>query len=150
MEVLGSIYIDRFQRVAFVKYILSQIYNHCIQNCKFWLYGDCRNFCFLKKILPKSYVFFCPKTSHFHNPSMIGFRKLCDSSMNNIFNVLSIGLQYTLSFKWTDVGLKCLIIITSKGQSLNSRQVYEKFPILKQSIIVIHFLSLLIVIELSL
>ena len=62
--------------------------------------------------------FFCPKTSNFHSPGMIGHRKLCDSSVNIIFDVLSIGLQYTLSFKWTDFGLKCLVTITSKGQSL--------------------------------
>ena len=42
---------------------------------------------------------FYPKTSNFHNSEMIGRRKLTDLSMNNIFNVLSIGLQYTLSFK---------------------------------------------------
>ena len=47
-----------------------------------------------------SYIcFFYPKTSNFHNSEMIGRRKLTDLSMNNIFNVLSIGLQYTLSFK---------------------------------------------------
>ena len=43
--------------------------------------------------------FFYPKTSNFHNSGMIGRRNLSDPSMNNILNVLSIGLQYTLSFK---------------------------------------------------
>ena len=49
---------------------------------------------------------------------MVGRRKLPDSSINNIFNVLSIDLQYTLSFKRPNFGLKCLVKITPKVQSL--------------------------------
>ena len=45
------------------------------------------------------FIFFYPKTSNFHNSGMIGGRNLSDPSMNNILNVLSIDLQYTLSFK---------------------------------------------------
>ena len=78
-------------------------------------------FCFLKKIFSKSsyiYGFFYPKTSNFDNSGMAGRGNLSDTSMNNIFNVLLIGLQYTLWFKQLDFGLKCLVTITSKGQSL--------------------------------
>ena len=126
MEVLDNIYINRCQLVGFVKYVLSQIYNHCIQNCTFW----CGNFCFLKKIFSKSsyiYVFY-RETSDFRNPEMSGRRKLCDSSINNIFNVPSIGLQYKLSFKWTDFGLKCLVTKTSKGQSLKFKDSVWNTP----------------------
>ena len=35
-EILDNIYIDRFLLLAFVKYILSQIYSHYIRNCSFW------------------------------------------------------------------------------------------------------------------
>ena len=35
-----------------------------------------------------------------------------------VFNFLSIGLQYTLLFKRRDFGLKCLVTITPKVQSL--------------------------------
>ena len=69
--------------------------------------------------------------------------------MHNIYNVLSIDLQYTLSFKWPDLGLKCRVTITSKGQSLKFKAsvLYEIFPFLKQAKIVNHFLNLLIVTE---
>ena len=45
-------------------------------------------------------------------------RKLPDLSLNNIFSVLSIGLQYTLSFKWPDFGPKLRVPKLPKGQSL--------------------------------
>ena len=48
-------------------------------------------------------MFFYPKASNFHNSGMIGRRKLSDASVNNIFNILSIGLQYTL----TDTDRNC-------------------------------------------
>ena len=44
-------------------------------------------------------VFFNSKTINFHNSGIVG-------------NVLSIGLQYTLSFKSSDFSLKCLFTIT--------------------------------------
>ena len=58
---------------------------------------------FLKSI----YIyFFYVKASNFHNSVVVGRRKLPDLSLNNIFSAPSIGLQYTLSFKQTDFGLK--------------------------------------------
>ena len=50
--ILDNIYIDRSLRVAFVKYILSQIYSHCIQNCNFQNFlaiaeNSCNMLCFL-------------------------------------------------------------------------------------------------------
>ena len=42
-----------------------------------------------------------------HNSGMVGRRKLPDPSLNCIFTALSIGVQYTLSFQWTNFGLKC-------------------------------------------
>ena len=104
-EILDNIYIDRFLYLAFVKYILLQIYSHCIGNCTFWYFLAIVETCFLKKIFSKySYIYvgFYPKTINFHNSGIVG-------------NVLSIGLQYTLSFKWPDFGLKYLVTITPKG-----------------------------------
>ena len=122
------------------------------------------NFCFLSKIFSKScYIYVCvlPETSNFHNSDMIGQRndwsekwlvreiigqrKLPDSSMNNVFNVLSIGLHCTLSFKRPDFGLKCLVTTTPKVQSLKFKSMYKW-----NRRIVPHFLNLLIVIELLL
>ena len=104
---------------------------------------------------------FYPETSNFHNSDMIGQRndwsekwlvremigqrKLPDSSMNNVFNVLSIGLHCTLSFKRPDFGLKCLVTTTPKVQSLKFKSMYKW-----NRRIVPHFLNLLIVIELLL
>ena len=67
---------------------------------------------------PLIFMFFYPKTSNFHNSGMVGCRELSGSSMYNISNVLLIGLQLTLSFKWLDFGLKCLVTTAPKGQSL--------------------------------
>ena len=129
MEVLDIIYIDRFQLVAFFKYIVSQIYNYCIQNCYFMEIVE--TFVFWRKYFQSLLTFiFCfyPKTSNFYNPRIIGRRKLCDSLMNNIFNVLLIGFQCTLSFKWTDFDLKCLVIITSKVLSSKFKAIVWNIP----------------------
>ena len=61
---------------------------------------------------------FYAETNNFNNSEIVGRRKLPDPSMNNIFNFLSIDLQYAVSFKRADFGLKCLVAITPKGQSL--------------------------------
>ena len=93
LEVLVNICIDRFLLVAFVKYILSQIYSHCIQNWAFWYFIKIvETFVFWRKYFqgPLIFMFFYPKASNFHNPGMIGRRNLHDPSMNNILNVLSI------------------------------------------------------------
>ena len=45
---------------------------------------------------------------------MVGRRKLSDPSLNRIFNVLSIGVQYMFSFQWTNFGLKCLILVADR------------------------------------
>ena len=49
---------------------------------------------------------------------MAGRKMLPDPSVKNIFDVLSIGLQYTLSLKLPDFDLKCHVKITPNGQSL--------------------------------
>ena len=58
MEVLDNIFINRFLLVAFVRYILSQIFSHCIQNFTYFLipHGDCGKFYFLKKMFSKSFL----------------------------------------------------------------------------------------------
>ena len=63
---------------------------------------------------------FYSETSNFHNSEIVGRRKLPNPSMNiyMIFNALAIGLQYPLLFKQPDFGLKCLVTIKPKVQSL--------------------------------
>ena len=132
MEVLDNISIDRFLLVAFAKYILSQIYSHCIHNCAFSYFLEIvETFVFSRKYFQSLliFIFFYPKTSNFHNAGMIYLRKLSDPSMNSVFNVLSIGLQYTLSFKRPAFGLKCLVTVTPKVQSLKFKASVWNIPI---------------------
>ena len=111
----------------------------------FWiLSGACGNCCFLKKNIFKIIIlyFLYPKASNFHYSGMICRRKLPDLLLNNIFFALSIGLQYTLSFKWPDFGLRHSVAIMLKIQSLkfSASVLYEIFPFLKESGI-IHFFN---------
>ena len=46
---------------------------------------------------------------------MVSRRKLSDTSLGNVFNLLSIGLRYTLWFEWPNFGLKYLVTVMLKG-----------------------------------
>ena len=110
-KILDNIYIwvllvysESVLLLAFVKYML---YSHFTQNCIFLYFLEAKNPCFVTKNCLKS-SYFCvsilSKKQHnwfyknHHNSGVIGLRKLPDPSLNRIFNVLSIGVQYTLSF----------------------------------------------------
>ena len=67
----------------------------------------------------------------------------------NFFNILSIGSEYIVSFKWPDFGLMCLGRIMPKCQSPKVKGSVL-FLFLKWTVIVIHILDLLIVTELCL
>ena len=72
---------------------------------------------FWRKIFLKwSYFYFF--YNNFHNSGLLSLRKLPDLPLNNIFSVLSIGLQYALSFKWPAFRLTWCVTIMPKGQSL--------------------------------
>ena len=120
---MDNIYIDRFLLWAFVKYILSQIYSHCIQNCTFRYFLEIvESFVSWGKYFQSLVIFmflYYPETV-----TSITQKKLVVESCPTtqwtyiVFNFLSIGLQYTLLFKRRDFGLKCLVTITPKVQSL--------------------------------
>ena len=85
----------------------------------FWGFLGTGSFCFVTKNCSKSsyiWVFILSKKQHnwfhktLHKSGMLGRRKLPDPSLNCIFNAPSIGVQYTLSFQWTNFGLKCLLL----------------------------------------
>ena len=121
-KILGNIYIWVFSvnsesvlLLAFVKYML---YSHFTQNYIFWYILETKNSCFVRKNCSKSsYIcaFLLSKKQqnwfykNLHNSGMVGRRKLPDPSLNIIFNALLIGVQYTLSFQWTNFGPKCLL-----------------------------------------
>ena len=63
-----------------------------------------------------------------HNSGMVGRRKLPDPSLNHIFNALSIGVQYTVSFQLTNFGLKCLIsTLSGKKESGKNDSIFCKW-----------------------
>ena len=121
--ILDNIYIWVFSinnetvpLLALVKYMLC---SHFTQNCIFctfwrlkilvlWRREIVENLIFVYFILSKK------RRSWFHenlgNFGMIGRRKFPDPSLNHIFNSLSIGAQYTVSFQLTNFGLKCLFL----------------------------------------
>ena len=119
-EILDNIYIwvflvniESVLLLALVKYVLC---SHFTQ--KYILYFlEANNPYFVTKSCWKSSyicVFILSKKrrkwfhKNLHNSGLVGCRKLADPSLNRIFNALSIGVQYTLSFQWTNFGLKCL------------------------------------------
>ena len=121
-KILGNIYIwvflvnsESVLPFAFVKYIL---YSYFAQNGIFLYLLEAKNRCFVTKNCSKSSyvcVFVLSKKQHnwfyknHHNSGMVGRRELVDPSLNRMFNALSISVQYTLSFQWTNFDLKCLL-----------------------------------------
>ena len=125
-EILDNIYVDRFLLSAFAKYILSQIYGHCILNCTFWYFLEIVKILFFEENIFKVFLFFYPKTSNFHISKMVCHRKLPNLSKNS--NVLLISLQYTISFKWPAFAVICLVKIMAKVQSLKFKASVPNFP----------------------
>ena len=123
-KILDNIYISVFLvniesalLLALVKYMLC---SHLIQNSIFLYFLEAKNSCFVTKNCWKpSYicVFILSKKwcscfhKNLHNSGIVCRRKLPDPSLNCIFNALSIDVQYTLSFQWTNFGLKCLLSV---------------------------------------
>ena len=135
--ILNNIYSNRFLLVAFVKYILSQINSHCIQNCTFRYFLEIvETFIFWGKYFQCLVIFmflFYPETNNFNNSQIVGHTKLPNPSMTNIFNVLSIDLQYTHH-------LNFLISARNQAQGYYMNETGVRR-------IVAHFLNLLVVTE---
>ena len=60
---------------------------------------------------------------------MVSRRKLPKPSLSNVFNLLSIGLRYTLLFEWSDFSLKYLFTVMLKGQLPKFKARVWFFPI---------------------
>ena len=91
--------------LVLVKYILC---SHFTQNCILFFFLEAKNPYFVTKNCWKSsyicvFILSEKRRTRFqkklYNSGMVGRRKLTDPSLNRIFNVLSIGVQYTLSFQ---------------------------------------------------
>ena len=120
-KILDNIYIwvylvniESVLLLVLVKYILC---SHFTQNCILLFFLEAKNPYFVTKNCWKSsyicvFILSEKRRTRFqkklYNSGMVGRRKLTDPSLNRIFNVLSIGVQYTLSFQWINFGLKCL------------------------------------------
>ena len=130
-EILDNIYIwvflvniESVLLLALVKYMLC---SHFTQNCILLYFLEAKNPYFVTKNCWKfSYVcvFILSKKrrncfpKNLHNSGMVGHRELPDPLLNRIFNALSIGVQYTLWFQWTNFGLKCLFIIRAGNSGI--------------------------------
>ena len=120
-EILDNIYIwvvlvNSESLLALVKYMLC---SHFTKDCIFMYFLEAKNSCFVIKTCWKcSYicVFILSKKRRnwFHkdlqNSGMVSHRKLPNPLLKQIFNALSIGVQYTVSFQWTNFGLSCLLL----------------------------------------
>ena len=125
-EILDSIYIwvflvkiESVLLLALLKYMLCSQFT---QNCIFLYFLVAKNPYFVTKNCWKfSYicVFVLSKKrlnwfhKNLHNSGMDGRTKLLDTSLSRIFNALSIGVQYTLSFKnidWEKESLYCIAV----------------------------------------
>ena len=99
------------------------MYSHFTQKC---LFMYLQILVLWRKIAQNLFIFvylyilcnlFISKNQHnwfyknLHHSGMVCRRKLPDPSLNCIFNALSIGVQYTFSFQWTNFGLKCLLCL---------------------------------------
>ena len=60
---------------------------------------------------------------------MVIRRKLPDPSLGNVLTLLSIGWRCTISFKWSDFGLKYLVIVILKGPPPKFKAIVWNFPI---------------------
>ena len=134
-EILDNIYIwvflvniESVLLLALVKYMLC---SHFTQNCILLYFLEAKNPYFATKNCWKSSyicVFILSKKQHnwfhksLHNSEMVGRKKLSDPSLNRICNALSIRVQYTFLFQWTNFGLKCLIkvLIRDRGNIVNT------------------------------
>ena len=121
-EILDNIFIwvflvniESVLVLALVRYMLC---SHFTQNCMLLYFLEAKSPYFVTKNCWKSSyicVFILSKKrrnwfhKNLHNSGMAGRRKLPDPSLNCIFNALSIGVQYILSFQRTNFGLKCLL-----------------------------------------
>ena len=142
-KILGNVYIESGLIKAFAKYILSQLYSHYTRNCTFGTFWR------LQKLLLCDQNFILVRETSTTGEWLIK-KKLPYPPLNRIFNILSFRLQHTFSFEWPDFCLKCLVTAMSEGQSPKFKGCVCNTPISEIKHNVIHFLELLIVIELML
>ena len=146
-EILDKTYIWLFlvniesvRLLALVRYMLC---SHFTQNCILLYFLETKNPYFVTKNCWKSSyicVFILSKKrrnwfrKNLHNSGMVSRRKLPDPSLNRTFNALSIGIQYTLSFQWTNFDLKYLFKHKIKRPQMPQKLVYEKFHVHEKSL----------------
>ena len=120
-EILDNIYIwvflvniESVLLLALVKYMLC---SHFTQNCYFIVLFGGKKSLFCEKKLLKIFLYLCiylcrknsaiDFTKTFITQEWLVAESCPTPRLNRIFNALWIGVQYTLSFQWTNFGLKC-------------------------------------------
>ena len=145
-EIFDNIYIWVFlvitESVLLLALVRYMFCSHFTQNCILLYFLEAKNRYFVTKICWKSSyncVFILSKKrcnwfhKNTHNSGTVGRRKLPDPSLNRICNALSNGVQYMLSFQWTNFGLKCLILANCSVNSC-STDLFEVHFIMKRPV----------------
>ena len=131
-------YIENVLLVAFLKYILTQLHDHCNQNWIFCYFFEVENFVSWRKIFLDLLLFmiFLPKKQqnwffkNFHNlGAWLAVESWAIAPLNCIFSALSIGLQFTLSFEWVGFSLNCTATVMSKDQSPTVKVIVCNIPV---------------------
>ena len=138
-EILENIYtwvflvnIESVLLLALVKYMLCR---HFTQNCILLYFLETKNPYFVTKNYWKfsyicAFILSKKRRNRFHknphNSGMVGCRKLPNPSLNVIFNALSISVKYTLSFQWTNFGLKCLFKVKGSMHFVEQKINFNK------------------------
>lgn len=115
-EILDDIYIWVFllkNEKDLSQLLLNILYGHCTRNCIVLVFFEGWSIMFCdKKLLFKIILYLCNSgivlNWYFCSSGRTGGRKLPNPLLNRVFNTLSISVNHTLSFPWTNFGQKCL------------------------------------------
>ena len=121
--ILGNIY-DRSITIVFGTVFFSTFWR--LWKLDFWQKNFSKSYIYVFFLSGKQQNWFQKK---FRNLGVVGHRKLPNQSLSNVFNLLLIGLPYTLSFEWPGFELKYLVTVTQKGQPPKFRASVRNYSI---------------------
>ena len=126
-EILGNVY-HRYVIIVFGTVVFGTVFFRTFLRSRKLLFSRkfFQNLILMFSFYPKKLETWFQK--NFHNSNVVSRRKLFDPSLGNVFNLLSIGLRYTLSFEWSDFSLKYLVTVMLKGQPPKFKASVWNFP----------------------
>ena len=139
-EILDNIYIwvflvniESVLLLALVKYMLC---SHFTQNCIFCTFWRLKILVLWRKLVENLLIFvylFCPKngaidfTKTFITQEWFVVESCPNPRWISFLMLYRFGVQYTLSFQWTNFGLKCLLCATYFSMCPN--ELYERITL---------------------